>query len=345
MVDTGNWFVGRNNDYRQLVDLEKLVFLGLSCTCHASQLVVHTEVVLEGNGCQSLGLTANLQALLSFNSLMQTIGITAAIHKASGKLVNNDDFSVLDHIVTIPLHQSLCSKGSHKAVGHFHIFRVIHILQTQYFLNLWHSTISRRYGFGLFIYGVVLPLLQLLYSLSHADIGISGLGARTGNNQRSSGLINEDAVHLIHDGIVQVPLHHLIHIYYHVVTEVVKAKFIIGAKGNIATVGKFTLRKIHIMADQSNSQSQEVIETSHFDAVTLGQIVIDGNNVHTLASQGIQICRQGSNQGLAFTSTHLCNFSLVETNTSHHLHVKMPHAHDTAGSLTNHCKSLWQDII
>ena len=48
--------VGRYNDYVHVVDVAELVFLGLCRTGHSGELVVHSEVVLEGDGCESLGL-------------------------------------------------------------------------------------------------------------------------------------------------------------------------------------------------------------------------------------------------------------------------------------------------
>ena len=43
------------------------------------------------------------------------------------------------------------------------------------------------------------------------------------------------------------------------------------------------------MTHQTYRQAQEVVKAPHLDAVTLGQIIINSNNVYTLASQGIQI--------------------------------------------------------
>ena len=228
---------------------------------------------------------------------------------------------------------------------HFHVLRIIHILDAQGLLNLWNSCICWSYSLGLFIYSIVHALLQHINSLGHADISLCRLGAWAGNNQRCSGLIHQNTIHLIHNGIVQLPLYHLLHIYYHIISQVVKAKFIISTKGNITAISIFTLWEIHIMTHQTYRQAQEVVKASHLDAVTLGQIIINSNNVYTLASQGIQIGWQSSYQSFTLTSTHFCNLALVETNTTHHLHIKMSHAQNTAGSLSNNSKGLWQNII
>ena len=99
------------------------------------------------------------------------------------------------------------------------------------------------------------------------------------------------------------------------------------------------------MADQPHGQPQEVVQPAHLDAVALCQVIIDCNHVHALACQGVQISRQGGNQGLALAGTHLGNLALVEADTAHHLHVKVAHAQHTLGCLANHCKCLRQNVI
>ena len=345
MIDTGNRLVGRNDDYRQLVDFQELVFLCLCRTGHAGQLVVHAEIVLEGNGCQCLGLPAYLQPFLCLNCLMQAVRIAAPLHQAACKLVNDDNLAILDYIIPVTLHQCLGPQGSRKAVGHLNILRVVEVLYPYQLLNLRHSAVSRRHGLCLFVNSVVNAFLQMLHCLCHLHIAVGGLGAGTGDNQRCPRLINENAVHLVHDGEVQLSLHHLVQVYHHVVTEVIKAVFIIGTKGNITVIGKFALREIHVMADKPHTQSQEVIQPAHLNAVALCQVVIDCHHMHALACQGIQVGRQGSNQCLALTCTHLGNLAFVETDTAHHLHIKMTHAQHALGSLPDYGKGLRQNIV
>ena len=178
MVDTGNRLVGRNDDYRQLVDFQELVFLCLCRTGHSGQLVVHAEIVLEGNGCQCLGLPAYLQPFLCLNCLMQAVRIAAPLHQAACKLVNDDNLAILDYIIPVTLHQCLGPQGSRKAVGHLNILRVVKVLYPYQLLNLRHGTVGRSHGLGLFVNGVVNALLQMLHRLCHPDIAVGGLGTR-----------------------------------------------------------------------------------------------------------------------------------------------------------------------
>ena len=48
------------------------------------------------------------------------------------------------------------------------------------------------------------------------------------DDQRRPGLINQDVVHLVDNGIVALTLHPLDHLYGHVVPQIVKAKLVVG---------------------------------------------------------------------------------------------------------------------
>ena len=79
-IHTNHGLIGRNNYNGQVVNLHKLLLLGLSSTGHTGQLFVHTEVVLEGDGSQGLAFALHLYAFLSLNCLVQTFGEATAKH-------------------------------------------------------------------------------------------------------------------------------------------------------------------------------------------------------------------------------------------------------------------------
>ena len=58
-----------------------------------------------------------------------------------------------------------------------------------------------------------------------------------GYDKRGAGLIDQYGVHLVHYGVVKLPLHHLGFVDHHVVPEVVKAELVVGAVGDVAGVG------------------------------------------------------------------------------------------------------------
>ena len=345
MVDALHRLVGRHHNDRQVVYLQELVFLSLGGTCHAAQLVIHAEVVLEGNGSKSLGLTLNLHALLGLDGLMEAVRITASLHETARELVHDDDFIITYHIVTVPLHQRLGPECCREAVGQLDILRSIEVGNAQHLLNLGHSAVGSCHSLLLLINRVVRALLEPSHSTGHHGVHIRGLLTGTRDDQRGTGLIHQNGIHLVHDGKVQFPLHHLVFIDDHVVAEIVKAKLIVGTESDIAAIGVLALREVHIMGNQAHRKAQELIEPAHPLAVAAGQIVVHRHHVDALASKGVQINCQSCHQGLAFTGAHLGNAALMQAHAANHLHIKVTHAQHTAGSLAGHGKSLGQDIV
>ena len=49
--------------------------------------------------------------------------------------------------------------------------------------------------------------------------------------------VDKDVVHLVNDGVVEVLLHLEARVHGHVISEVVEAKLVVGAVGNVAGVG------------------------------------------------------------------------------------------------------------
>src|SRR5690606_40029714 len=82
-------FVSRNDDHIQLIVLPEFSCFRLGSTGHTRQLVVHSEVVLQGDGSVSLGSILYLHILFRLNSLMKPIRITPALHYPAGLLVYN----------------------------------------------------------------------------------------------------------------------------------------------------------------------------------------------------------------------------------------------------------------
>ena len=101
ILDAQQRLVGRNDDDFQPVDLVELGRFGFGRTGHAGQLLVHAEVILEGDGGERLVLALDLDVLFGFDRLMQSIGPAAARHEAAGELVDDEDLAVLHHVLDI----------------------------------------------------------------------------------------------------------------------------------------------------------------------------------------------------------------------------------------------------
>ena len=99
--------VGRDLDDAELVDLHELGGLGERRAGHARELVVHAEVVLEGDRRERLVLLLDAHALLGLDGLVQALRPAAALEDAAGELVDDLDLAVDDRVVDVALVERL----------------------------------------------------------------------------------------------------------------------------------------------------------------------------------------------------------------------------------------------
>ena len=256
------------------IDITEFFFLCFRRTCHTAFLSIFIEIVLEGNRCQSFALSAHLYVFLRLDCLMQTVGIASARHHTPRKFINDNDFALMNHIILIQMHVIVCLQGIVDIMLQLQIFGIGKVVHGEIFFRLCNTFLRQHNRFRLFIQNEVAFLLNFLLQkgihcliliqnttlfqffnkqICHA-IQIRGLGATAGNNQGCSGFVNQNRVNLIDDGIMQVSLHHVFLSYYHVVTQVVKAEFIVCTIGNIAGIRRAAFVVVHPVQDAAHAQ-------------------------------------------------------------------------------------------
>ena len=99
-----------------------------------------------------------------------------------------------------------------------------------------HANFGQADGAILLVDVVVLGL-ELLDDLRHAAVPLQVALGRSGDDERRAGFVDQDVVDLVHDGVVVAALHAIGEAHGHVVAQVVKAKFGVGAVGDIGGVG------------------------------------------------------------------------------------------------------------
>ena len=83
---------------------------------------------------------------------------------------------------------------------------------------------------------------------------------------------------------VVAALHHLLDRVRHVVAQVVEAELVVGAVGDVGGVGGAALVGGHLRQDDADLEAEEAVHAAHPLAVALGQVVVDGDDVHALAA-------------------------------------------------------------
>ena len=361
IVNTDHGAIGGDLHDVQLVDGGEFLLLCQGRTGHTGELIIQTEIILEGDGGQGLALPLDGHMLLGLDGLVQALGVAAAEHQTAREFVHDDDFPVLDHIVHIPLHGAVGLDSLVDVVGDGAVFGVGQILQAEELLGLGDAPGGEGGGFGLFIHhivrvdgGVLLGLVigfgdYIFFEAGGKLLGLviklSGFFPHAGNDKGSAGFIDKDGVHLVHDSEVVAPLDLLAGVEGHVVAQVVKAHLVVGAVGDVGGVGGLAFGLGQIMDDKAHGKAQEAVDLAHPLRVALGQIVVDGDDVDALAGEGVEVGGEGGHQGFTFTGLHLGDAALVQHNAADELHPVGTQAQHPVRCLPDGGKGLGENIV
>ncbi len=177
------------------------------------------------------------------------------------------------------------------------------------------------------------------------DVKFSRDIGRTGDDQRGSGFINQNIVHLVDDGKVEFPLAEILQPEFHVVPQVIKAKLVVGAIGDIGRVSRLAGSIINPVHDHPNLKPEKVVKLAHPVGITAGQVIVDRDQVHPTAGQGVKIHRQSGYQGFALAGFHFGNFPPMQNDAAEELDIKMAHLQSPDGGFAHHGKGLRQQLI
>ena len=354
--------VGRDDFDGQLVDLAELGILGKCRAGHAGELVIQTEVVLQGDGGECLVLLAYEHALFGLDGLVQALRIAAAFHNAAGELVDDLDLAVGDHVLLIAVEHVLGLQRLLQVVDQLAGEIGIDVIDTQAALDLLktalgggngvlglvHDVVARGFnilGGGEHVVRHVLAALKATHGTREVLVGTGGLSASARDDQRGAGLIDQDGVNLVDDGVVVTALHALLGTGDHVVAQVIETELGVGAVGDVCLVGRTLELERHVVLEQTDGHAQVLVDAAHPLGVALCQVIVDGNDMHALAGDSIEVAGQGGDERLALAGLHLGDVALVQCHGANELHVKVAHTHGALGSLTHGSKGLGKHVV
>ena len=199
LVETHDRHVGRHLDDVEAVDVAEFLGFGRRRAGHAGKLVVHAEIVLEGDRGQRLVLRLDGDVLLGLERLVQAFRIAAARHHAAGEFVDDDDLVVADDVVLVLLEQPV------------RLQRVVDVMDDGDVLDIVERLALEMAGvaqqvlelLGAFLGEGRRPLLfvdLVVGRLKLQDEGVDGgihLGTvfeRAGDDQRRARLVDQDRV-------------------------------------------------------------------------------------------------------------------------------------------------------
>ena len=118
-------FVGRDDHDVELVDAPELRSLRLGRTGHTGQLVIHAEIVLQGDRGEGLRRRFDLHALLGFDGLVQAVRIAAPVEDTPRLFVDDLHLVVHHHVFDVFLEHGV---GFQQLVDRVHALRLDRIV-------------------------------------------------------------------------------------------------------------------------------------------------------------------------------------------------------------------------
>lgn len=166
-----------------------------------------------------------------------------------------------------------------------------------------------------------------------------------GDDQRGTGLVDQDGVDLVDDGEVVAALDTVFEAQRHVVAQIVETEFPVGAVGDVGGVGRAPLVWGQGPEDHVDVEAEEAVHATHLLGVAFGQVLVDRDDVHTLAGQRVEVGRQHRGQGLALTGLHLRDVAEVQRGAAHDLDVEVALVEHPPGRLADHGEGLGHDVV
>ena len=350
--------IGWDHHRFQMVDLLKLEGLGVRRTGHAGEFGVHAEVILKRNRRQRLVLALDGHSFLGFDGLMEPVGPAAPGHEPPGEFVDNDDFAVLNHIVLIAVKKRMCAKRRIQMVHQRNVVRVIQAASGRQQPRLVENsfgvlvTFLRQQDLMRFLIDpiIALPLLfrlpcELGRELVQPVIEIDVVVGLAGDDQRRARFVDQDGIDLVDDAIDEATLHFFRPMEDHVIAQIVEAELVVGAVGDVRRIRGLLEVVAHLRHIDADGQAQEAVDSAHPVGIALGEVIVDGDDVHTAAGQRIQVGGQRSDQRLAFAGAHFGDLPVVQTHAADQLHVEMAHLQGSFASFAHHRERLGHDRV
>ena len=346
LVFANHRLVGRNREHAQLIGAHELRGLGFCGTGHARQLVVHAEVVLQGDGGEGLVLSLDFHVFLGFDCLVQTFVVTTTRQDTAGVFVDDEHFTASHHVVAVAQEQFLGLDGVVQVADQCGVVRLVQVVDAEIILDLVDAWIENADDLLFLVDLIVLVTGELEHQTCELTVPTGHVAfGRTGDDQRGTGLVDEDGVDLIDDGEVVAALHQIGLFPRHIVTQVVEAELVVGAVGDVGVVLLAALRRFLVGDDAAGAHAEEAVDTTHQLGLVACQVVVDGDDVHALAVECVQVCRQGRHKGLAFTGLHFGDVAPVQRRATHELHVEVAQAQGALGCLAHGGEGFRHELV
>jgi len=294
------------------------------------------------------------------------------VQHPAGELVDDEHLAVDDDVVTVLLVELLGLQRVVDEADQGGVARLVQVADAELVLDLLDALVGELHR-ALLQVDLVVVLGVDLVELSCALLGgvLGGVDAlhalgdagqllvpildrhvvealrvgRAADDQRGTGLVDQDGVDLVDDREEVPSLDQLLVTPRHVVAQVVEAELVVGAVGDVAGVGGPVRLRGLVAEDDADIEAEETVHPAHPLRVALGEVVVDRDDVHAVAGQCVEIGRQRADERLALTGLHLGDVAQVQGRTTHQLDVEVPLAQGALGGLADGGECLRQQAV
>jgi hypothetical protein len=144
---------------------------------------------------------------------------------------------------------------------------------------------------------------------------------------------------------VVAALHHVARLPRHVVAEVVEAEFVVRAVGDVGGVLLAAHRRGLARHDAAGGHAEGSEHAAHELRLVAREEVVDRDDVHAAAREGVEVGGRGGHEGLALTRLHLGDVAEVESGAAHELHVEVTKAEGAAARFAHRGERLGQQVV
>ena len=144
---------------------------------------------------------------------------------------------------------------------------------------------------------------------------------------------------------MKASLNEVFNTYDHVISQVVKSKFVICGICDVTGIGCLSFGTCKAVEYYTYGKSHKSEYLAHPFRVTVCQVIVYCNYMNSLSLKGIEVCGHNCHEGLTFTSFHLGDTSLMKDDASDELNSEGFHLSYSPCSLSYCCKSLRKKVI
>ncbi len=256
---------------------------------------------------------------------MDALAPAATVEHPTGELVDDLHLAALDDVVLVALVQLLGLQGHRQLVHQVLLHLVVEVVDAERLFDPLDAVFERHDDALVFFDLVVDVTFQRANDRGEPVVQLGGVGDTAADDQRRARLVDEDRVDLVDDRVVVAALHLVGEGGGHVVAQVVEAELVVGAVGDVAGVVGPLLARLLLEPgdDQPDIEAHPLVDPTHPLGVEACQVVVDGDEVHAVATEAVEVRRQRADQRLALAGLHLGDPAEVQRGAAHQLHVEV----------------------